>query len=129
MFGAASPENGNDDDRTQEECADRSADHQRQALAGEVSELTALGFDLAGDGDAEQRDEDQRAGGGDATAAQSAAELRFDAGADRAHVGLAGRLGLYHAHDLAHVLDGRGAGAGDGLGNQGVEFGLGELRG
>jgi hypothetical protein len=34
------------------------------------AELAALGFDLARDGDADERDEDQRAGGGDATSAQ-----------------------------------------------------------
>src|SRR4051812_11372413 len=48
----------------------RPADDQRQATAGEFAQLTPFGFDLATDGDADERDEDQRAGGGEATAAQ-----------------------------------------------------------
>lgn len=39
-------------------------------MTREFSELPALGFDLAADGDADERDEDQRAGGGYATPAQ-----------------------------------------------------------
>ncbi len=50
------------------------ADDQRQTLAWEMPELTPFGFDLPADGDADERDEDQRAGGGDATPAQLAAE-------------------------------------------------------
>jgi hypothetical protein len=39
-------------------------------MTRELPELTPLGFDLAADGDADERDEDQRAGGGYATPAQ-----------------------------------------------------------
>jgi hypothetical protein len=39
-------------------------------MTRETAELAAFGFELARDGDADQRDEDQRAGGGYATAAQ-----------------------------------------------------------
>jgi hypothetical protein len=63
-----SPENGDDHDGTQEQCADRSPNHQRQTLAREVPELAALGFDLSTDGDADQRDEDERAGRGQSPA-------------------------------------------------------------
>src|SRR6188768_3640408 len=123
------PEDGENDEHAGQQRRDRSADDQRQTLARKPPELPALGFDLAGDGDADERDEDQRAGGGYATSAQLTAELGFDAGADGAHVGLARRLALHHAHDLAHVLDGRGAGAGDGFGDEGIEIGIGKLRG
>jgi hypothetical protein len=124
-----SAQDGDGHDRAEQERADRAADHQRQAMARESAELATLGFDLATDGDANQRDEDQRAGGGYATSAQLTAELGFDAGADRAHVGLARGLGLHDPHDLAHVLDGRGAGGADRLGDDGVELGIGKLRG
>jgi hypothetical protein len=110
--------------RTQQQRADGAADDQRQALAREMPELTPFGFDLPADGNAGERDEDQRAGGGYATAAQLTAELGFDAGTDGAHVGLAGGLRFHDAHDLAHVLDGRGAGGGNRLGDEGVEFGI-----
>src|SRR5688572_10818443 len=50
-----------------------SADHERQSLARKAPELTTFGFDLSTDGDADQRDEDQRTGGGNT----SAAEHRF----------------------------------------------------
>ena len=36
---------------------------------------------------------------------------------------------LIDAHRLAHVLDRRGAGAGDRLGDQRIDLGVGELRG
>jgi hypothetical protein len=39
-------------------------------VARKAAELPAFGLDLAADGDADERDEDQRAGGGDATPAQ-----------------------------------------------------------
>jgi hypothetical protein len=58
------------DEDAENQRADRSADDQRQSMTRKATELPAFGFDLAGDGDADQRDEDQRAGGGDATPAQ-----------------------------------------------------------
>jgi hypothetical protein len=48
----------------------RPANDQRKPLTRKSPELTALGFDLSADGDADERDEDQRAGGGYATPAQ-----------------------------------------------------------
>ena len=68
--GARLTQDGDDHENAKKQRADRPADHQRQAVTRKASELTSLGFDLAADGDADERDEDQRAGGGDATAAQ-----------------------------------------------------------
>ena len=62
--------NCDDYESTQQQRAERSANHQRQAVTRKVAELAAFAFDLAADGDADERDEDQRAGGGYATAAQ-----------------------------------------------------------
>jgi hypothetical protein len=62
--------NCHDNERAEQQRANRSADDQRQAMTRKFPELTALGFDLAADGDADERDEDQRAGGGYATPAQ-----------------------------------------------------------
>ena len=36
---------------------------------------------------------------------------------------------LHDAHDLAHVLDGRGARVRDGFGDQRIEFGIGHCAG
>jgi hypothetical protein len=63
-------QNGEHDERAEHEGANRSADHQWQAMTWEMAQLTSFAFDLAADGDADERDEDQRAGGGYATAAQ-----------------------------------------------------------
>jgi hypothetical protein len=49
---------------TQEQCADGAANDERKALTRKTAELPAFGFDLARDGYANERDEDQRAGGG-----------------------------------------------------------------
>jgi hypothetical protein len=65
-----STQEGDRYENAEEQRADRSSDHQRQAVTRESPELPAFGFDLARDGDADERDENQRAGGGDATAAQ-----------------------------------------------------------
>src|SRR5262245_36073988 len=59
----------------------------------------------------------------------SASERRLDARRERAHVGAALDLRLQHAHDLAHVLHGRGAGRGDGVADERVELGAVELGG
>jgi hypothetical protein len=119
------------DHGAEEQRADGAADHERESMAGESPELTALGFDLAADGDADERDEDQRAGGGKSSATQGflSAQPGFDASADGAHVGLAGGFRFHDAHDLAHILDGRGAGRGNRLADDGVELGVGKLRG
>ena len=50
------------------------------------------------------------------------AQFGFDLRPDCAHVGTALRLGLDHGHDLAHVLDAGGAGGGNGIVDQGIEF-------
>jgi hypothetical protein len=65
-----SAEDGQGDNDAGNDGDDGAADHQRQAMAREMPELTPFGFDLARDGDADERDEDQRAGGGNATSAQ-----------------------------------------------------------
>jgi hypothetical protein len=65
-----SAEDGEDDDRAEQKRAERATDHERQAMTRKAAELPAFGFDLARDGDADERDENQRAGGGDATPAQ-----------------------------------------------------------
>jgi hypothetical protein len=67
---AALSEDGVGDEHAQEQRAECAADDQRQSMTRKSAELAALVFDLAGDGDADQRDEDQRAGSGDATSAQ-----------------------------------------------------------
>jgi hypothetical protein len=49
---------------TQQKRADRAANHERQPVTRKASELPPFGFDLSTDGDADERDEDKRAGGG-----------------------------------------------------------------
>src|ERR1700733_10746548 len=61
--------------------------------------------------------------------ARSTAELGFDLGAHRAHIGPALRLRLDRGHDLSHVLDAARAGRGDGVGDEGVDLGVAELGG
>ena len=56
-------------------------------------------------------------------------ELRLDQGAHGAHVGAAGRAGLYQRHDFAHVLDRGGAAFGDRRGDERFELGGRELFG
>ena len=65
-----SAEDGESDHDADKYCDDGAANHQRQAVSREMPELAPFGFDLARDGDADERDEDQRAGGGNATSAQ-----------------------------------------------------------
>lgn len=68
MRGGELAQDRDDDDCAKYECAERAADHERQPMPRKSAELSTLGFDLAGDGDADQRDQDQRAGGGDSSA-------------------------------------------------------------
>src|SRR5690606_4916759 len=59
--------------------------------------------------------------------APSAAQARLDFLRSLAHVGAALDPGLELAHGLAHVLDARGAGGGDGFLDEGVDLGVAEL--
>src|SRR5688572_17643827 len=90
---AASPQDCVDHDHAGGERGERSDDDESSAIPREMTERTALGFDLAGDGEADERDEDQRAGEDEASATHAGflapAELGFDARADGTHVGLA----------------------------------------
>ena len=57
-----------------------------------------------------------------------AAEARLDEGADGTHIRAASSLRLHLRHDLAHVLDGRGTGGGNGFVDDGSEFIRAQLR-
>src|SRR5262245_65228470 len=61
------------------------------------------------------------------SAARSAAQLGFYLRTDHGHVGLALRLRLDRGHGLAHVLDRGGAGGGNRLGDELIDFGVGKL--
>jgi hypothetical protein len=65
-----SAQDGVNHEDAEQKRANRPADHQRQPLARKAASQSAFGFDFPADGDADERDEDQRAGGGYATAAQ-----------------------------------------------------------
>jgi hypothetical protein len=72
-----SSKNRNHHERAHHERRNRSTDDQRQPFTRKTALRSAFGFDLARDGDADERDEDQRAGGGYAPAAQTINRLTW----------------------------------------------------